>query len=326
MRKYAVGLWIWGPLYDRFVTSGYRSAPPLQTIIQSISTIPKVSGVELTYPDHINETNWQELRRLISDYGLQIASVYCNLSSHPKWQRGAFTSSSQLRKEAIAQVKTTMDLVADLGAFHVTFSLLQDGWDYPFQTDYLAARQAIVSALQECCDYRPDVVIGVEFKPREPRVFCHLSTAATTILIVKAVQRSNIGIVLDIGHALMANENLGNVVSLIAEHTKLTHLHLNDNYRAWDDDLIVGSVHFVEMLEFVYWLRRINYEGWYSLDIFPFRDDPWAASKTSIEFLEVCHQFLEELGEDYITKAIKQQDFIPLYDKLLQILHKKSQC
>ena len=322
MRKYAVGLWIWGPLYDRFVTSGYKPSPALSEVIKSISSIPKVSGIELTYPDHINEKNWQEIKKLISTCGLKIAGVYCNLSSHPKWQKGAFTSSTELRKEAIAQVKATMDLVADLGAFHVTFSLLQDGWDYPFQTDYSSARQAIISALKECCDYRPDVVIGVEFKPREPRVFCHLSTAATSILIVKSVNRPNLGIVLDIGHALMAGENLGNVVSLIAEHSKLTHLHLNDNYRSWDDDLLVGSVHFVEMLEFIYWLNRIKYEGWYGLDIFPFRDDPLSSCRLSIEFLELCHQILEDLGEECIERAIKQQDFVPLYDTLFRLMKK----
>ena len=30
---------------------------------------------------------------------------------------------------------------------------------------------------------------------------------------------------------------------------KLFHIHFNDNYRSWDDDMIVGSVHLVEFVE-----------------------------------------------------------------------------
>jgi xylose isomerase len=30
--------------------------------------------------------------------------------------------------------------------------------------------------------------------------------------------------------------------------------------------MIVGSLHFVEYLELLFWLREINYRGWYSMD------------------------------------------------------------
>ena len=31
---------------------------------------------------------------------------------------------------------------------------------------------------------------------------------------------------------------------------KLFHVHMNDNYRLWDDDMMVRFVHFIEYLEF----------------------------------------------------------------------------
>jgi xylose isomerase len=43
---------------------------------------------------------------------------------------------------------------------------------------------------------------------------------------------------------------------------RLMHLHLNDNYRATDDDMIPGSVHTLEWVEFFYWLDRTGYDGW----------------------------------------------------------------
>jgi xylose isomerase len=49
-------------------------------------------------------------------------------------------------------------------------------------------------------------------------------------------------------------------------------MHLNDNYRDWDDDMLVGSIHIPEYLELAYWLRKLDYQGWLTLDIFPYRE------------------------------------------------------
>jgi len=319
-RRYSVGLWSWGRLSDRFTTAGYREGMELLAAIKEAARIPRVSGVELTHPDDVNEDNWKEVQRALEDEGLRVSSIYCNLSSHPKWQNGAFTSRPELRQQAISQVKRTMDLAAEFGCGHITFSLLQDGWDYPFQVDYVEARKSIVKALRECCDHRDDVTVGIEYKPREPRAFCFLATAPLVLLLIKEVARENLGVVLDVGHALMARENMGDTVALIGEHGKLVHLHLNDNYRSWDDDLIVGSVHFIETLELLYWLRRIDYRGWYGLDIFPFREDPTAASSESIEFLETCQVILDEIGMDNIAEMLKEGD----PTKTLRLIREKA--
>ena len=46
-------------------------------------------------------------------------------------------------------------------------------------------------------------------------------------------------------------------------------MHFNDNYRLWDDDMIVGSVHTIEYLELLYWLDRVGYDGYLSMDQYP---------------------------------------------------------
>ena len=59
---------------------------------------------------------------------------------------------------------------------------------------------------------------------------------------------------------------------------KLFYMHFNDNWRLWDDDMTVGSVHTIETLELLYWLDRMNYTGWYALDIFPYRENGISAA------------------------------------------------
>ena len=62
-------------------------------------------------------------------------------------------------------------------------------------------------------------------------------------------------------------------------------MHFNDNHGAWDDDMIVGSVHTVRYLEILYWLDRTEYDGWYSMDQYPYREDAAGAIGESILWL-----------------------------------------
>jgi xylose isomerase len=186
--------------------------------------------------------------------------------------------------------------------------LLQDGWDYPFQTNYTAARREIIEGLRECADHRKDVTIGVEYKMREPRVFCFVSNTPMTILLIKEVNRPNLGVVIDVGHTLMARETMADAIALLQEHNLLLHTHLNDNWRTWDDDMIVGSIHFMETLELMYWLRKVGYKGWYGLDIFPYREDPTKATHESIRFMETYHEIIDRIGFDALGELIARGD------------------
>jgi len=78
-------------------------------------------------------------------------------------------------------------------------------------------------------------------------------------------------------------------------------MHFNDNYRSWDDDMIVGSVHLVEYVELLFWLREIGYEGWYSMDQYPYRENGQAAVRESVAFL----MEIEKLLTDSVAKQLR---------------------
>ncbi|MCX7796255.1 MAG: sugar phosphate isomerase/epimerase, partial [bacterium] len=93
-----------------------------------------------------------------------------------------------------------------------------------------------------------------------------------------------------------------------AEEDKLFYVHLNDNYRLWDDDMIVGSVHIIEYLELLYWLKRCNYQGWYTLDIFPYREDGVKAARESIKWIKSLNGVIEQIGMERIEALINKGD------------------
>lgn len=69
---------------------------------------------------------------------------------------------------------------------------------------------------------------------------------------------------------------------------------MNDNCRDCDHDLIVGGVNWPETLEFLYYVVRSGYDGWYLMDVFPYREDGLAAIQQCVSnterFLDWAHE------------------------------------
>ncbi|RPJ30228.1 MAG: hypothetical protein EHM17_17080 [Verrucomicrobiaceae bacterium] len=103
----------------------------------------------------------------------------------------------------------------------------------------------------------------------------------------------------------MAYENTAESAALLQYFgNKLFYMHFNDNWRLWDDDMTVGSVHTIEMLELLYWLDRLAYTGWYALDIFPYRENGMQAAQESILWLQGLHKMIDRIGRERFTEVI----------------------
>jgi len=86
-------------------------------------------------------------------------------------------------------------------------------------------------------------------------------------------------------------------------------MHFNDNHGSWDDDMIVGSVHSVVYLELLFWLKKTGYQGWLSMDQYPYREDGAAAIGESILWVRKFEQAVEEHFKE-IEALVKSNDAI----------------
>ena len=159
-----------------------------------------------------------------------------------------------------------------------------DGYDYPFQVNYQEKWMQIVNAFRECCDEYPDIKWSLEYKPTDENTrFFTIPSTGTALLLVKEIDRPNMGLTLDMGHMLMAGENPGQSIALVGGQ-KLFGIQLNDGYTrlAAEDGLMFGSVHPSFALEVMYQLRQINFMGHMYFDTFPQRTDPVAEAEYNI--------------------------------------------
>jgi xylose isomerase len=72
--------------------------------------------------------------------------------------------------------------------------------------------------------------------------------------------------------------------------------------------MMVGSVHTIEYLELLYWLKRVGYEGWLTLDIFPYREDGVKAAKESIAWIGGMFKILWKIGDEQLSQVIASGD------------------
>ena len=305
--KFSANINTFNACADRYVLSGYGERLTTDQLIAAATKVPGLTGVELV--GHVARQRRQ--RRADpppGDATPASSSPASRPTSGPRASGAGAASRPTTRRsarDAIHEVKKSMEWAKQLSCEVVDLWFGQDGYDYPFQADYPLAWDRIIAGTIECAEHVPDVKLVLEYKPKEPRTHCFIATVGKTLLLIDKVNRPNVGAMVDIGHALMAYENVAESAALLQYFgNKLMYMHFNDNWRLWDDDMTVGSVHTIEMLELLYWLDRMNYNGWYALDIFPYRENGIRAATESIKWIQGLHGLLDKIGRDRIAEVI----------------------
>jgi xylose isomerase len=286
-RKYSVILGNLGNTCDRFCSSGYKTNPDSMTMLKQAAAIPHVEGIELVGTWDIRPDNVQEMKKALGDLGLTCVSVIPDLFADKIWWKGSFTSKdAAVRRKAFEYTCTMCEVARELHCKIINLWPGQDGYDYLFTADYDQERAWETEAVTRLAEKYSDLNFALEYKPKEPRTHSYLARMADTLLVALETGQKNVGVTIDTGHAFVGGEVVAESIVLAKRAgQKLMHMHFNDNFTAWDDDMIVGSVHSTAYLEILYYLDKCNYTGWLSMDQYPYREEAAGAIGESIEWL-----------------------------------------
>jgi xylose isomerase len=306
--RFGAGLWMFGQFVDRYATDAY--GPPVGTLeaIERAGKVGELSAVDINFPFSPPELGVAQVKEGLKKANLRAAAITPVIYNR-EFQKGSFTHpDAAVRRSAIERAMSAIPVARALEADYVKFWPGQDGFDYPFQCDYLQIWDYAVSGIREVCGSDKGMRFAIEYKFKEPRTHMLFSTAARTLLALEDIGADNLGIVMDLGHSLLAKETPAEEVQLIARRGKLANVELNDNWREWDDDLPVGSVHLTETLEFVHALRTLGWKGYWMLDQFPFREDCVEAARASIDTIRALHRLLDRIDLEALRASQDRQD------------------
>lgn len=313
-QRYGAGIWHFATYVDRYATDGYGPPRSLIEMIDLAGQVGDLSVVDINYPFPGGETSLEAIGEALTRNGLSVIGITPEIYTR-QFARGAFTNpDAGIRRLANAMCNEAADMVRHFGADYVKLWPGQDGWDYPFQADHRKLWQMSIEGVAELATQNPDLRFVIEYKPREPRNHISFDSVARTLLGIEKMGVPNVGILLDFGHSLYGGESPADAAQLAIDHGRLFGMDVNDNLRGWDDDMIAGSVHPIELFEFFYTLRKNDWEGVWQLDQFPFREDPVAAAKSAIGFLKGVERALDTLDFEAMQAAQDRQDAVAALD------------
>ena len=307
-QQYGAGIWHFATYVDRYATDGYGESRTILDAIDLAAQVPDISVVDLNYPFFGGDFSDQQVSEALAKNGLAVIGITPEIYTRV-FAKGSFTNPDPgVRRLAHELVTEAAGVVRRFGAEYVKLWPGQDGWDYPFQVDHGALWKLSLDGVGELAQENPDLKFVIEYKPREPRVHMSFDSMARTLLGIERIGLPNVGILLDFGHALFGGESPADSAQLAIDHGRLFGMDVNDNLRSWDDDMVAGSVHPIELFEFFVTLRRNGWEGVWQLDQFPFREDSVTAARSAIDFLKRVERGLDRLDFDALAAAQEKQD------------------
>jgi xylose isomerase len=308
MPRFGAGLWHFGQFRDRYATDGYGPAISTLQAIKIAGSVGGLSVVDLNYPFSPAETSVGEVSEALAAAGLGAIALTPEIYTG-RFGHGGFTNPDEtLRRAAIELVSRSAEAARTLGCEYVKIWPGQDGWDYPFQADYRQLWRYSVEAMRELAQRHPDLRFAIEYKPREPRNRMTFSSMARTLLAIEDMNIDNVGVLLDFGHSLYGGESPAEAAQMAIDRGRLYAIDVNDNFRGWDDDMVVGSVHLIETLEFFQTLHSNGWTGVWQLDQFPFREDAADAARAGIEVMKIFWRALRHIDAEQLRAAQNSQD------------------
>ena len=134
-----------------------------------------------------------------------------------------------------------------------------------------------------------------------------LRDAGRALYCCLATGLPNVGVTLDVGHSFAAGETPAEAVALLAREGRLFYIHTDDNTRDADWDLLSGTVNFWHFLEALYYLDRVNYDGWVGADIFARRVDPLEGFSMNLTLLKRMTAFVRKLDTAKLEALMRSE-------------------
>ena len=292
---------------DRF--HEYNKPLDLDQKFKLMTQIEGYDGVEIVYPYEVSDP--ETTKEILKKHHLNVAAVNVNVKAEPEFRNGGLTSHDKaVRDKAVRFIKEAKDFAAAVGADKVTCCPLGDGYEFSFQYDYTTTWKYLIETFGEAGHYNTEIPLCIEYKPSETRGRCFVDNAAKTLCLLNDIQCKGMGVTLDFGHSMYGNENPAEALSLLAQSPYRYYIHINDNDGKWDWDYFCGTKHFLDYVEFLYYLKKYGYNDYLTSDTSPTRWDIKGTFEANSRMSNKIWNLLGELDLEEFEGLIAAGDYL----------------
>jgi len=260
----------------------------LKTALKQIAGLG-YKGVEILcekphwYPEDVTEKEIEDVAELLAEYDLKISNLNANTANSyfsPSPPENVFEPALSNNNANIRKAREVIVKQAVLLAHKVNAPCISVTSGQP--TPGCLPEQAInhfVDSLKEICDYADqfDIKVGIEYEPG-----LIVERATEVCEVIDRVGSDLLGVNLDIGHSYLSGEVPEETITSLAGRIWNVHIEDIKDMKHYHLPLGDGDMPFQRYLDC---FKKINYQGFLTVELYSFPDQPLEVGKQSIDYL-----------------------------------------
>ena len=240
-----------------------------------------MADVPHAWPACLLEEQKQAIRTVLSENRLQISNINAFMMNavsdarqkywHPSW----IEPDRHYRQIRIDHTMRALTLARELGARCIT---TEPGGPVEAGASWSQALRLFVDMIKPVAEHAEKEGVLLLVEP-EPGLL--IETADQFLEFMQHIDSPAIGLNFDIGHFYCVGDDPAATVPRLA--TYIRHFHLEDIASTRVHHHLIpgdGAIDFAATLRAI---RKLGYQGWITVELYPYVDDPDAAARTALE-------------------------------------------
>jgi sugar phosphate isomerase/epimerase len=260
-----------GEAVSRLAAIGYRG-------IEIMADVPHA------WPACLLEEQKQAIRQALANHGLAISNVNAFMMNaisdarqhywHPSW----IEPDRHYRQIRIDHTVRSLTLARELGAPSIT---TEPGGPVEPGGSWSAALKLFVDGLQPVAEHAEKQGVLLLIEP-EPGLL--IENADQFLEMIEKIDSPAVGLNFDIGHFYCVGDDPAPTVHRLAPYIR--HFHLEDIAATRVHHHLIPGEGAIDFPAVFGAIRQIGYDGWITVELYPYVDDPDHAARTARERMQ----------------------------------------
>src|SRR5437660_5070208 len=239
-----------------------------------------MADVPHAWPACLLEEQKQAIRQALAEHRLAISNVNAfmmNAISDPRqryWHPSWIEPDRHYRQVRIDHTRRALTLAKELGAPNIT---TEPGGPVEPGGSWSAALKLFVEMLKPVAEHAEKEGVLLLVEP-EPGLL--IETVDQFLEFMQHIDSPALALNFDIGHAFCVQDEPATTIPRVAKYIR--HFHLEDIAATRVHHHLVpgdGAIDFAATFQAI---RAIHYEGWVTIELYPYADDPDSAARTAL--------------------------------------------
>jgi sugar phosphate isomerase/epimerase len=243
-----------------------------------------LADVPHAWPSGLLDSQKRAIRQVMDRNGLAFSNINAFMMNavndfrQPYWHPSFIEPEPHYRRVRIDHTRRALELCAELGAPHIT---TEPGGPLAPGQSRREAIDLFIDVLKPLAELAHRLGVLLLIEP-EPGLL--LETTDQYLEVAERLNAPSIGLNFDVGHAFCVGEDLPRSIAKLATHIR--HFHVEDIAASRVHHHLVPGTGAIDFAAVIRAIRGIGYDGWLTVELYPFVDDPDAAARGALEVLQ----------------------------------------